>query len=247
MASEGAYWNFRSHQVIKPMMIPNRFFYDERQSRMPNLYQLRNEVNSSHFSGLRILNILNNRSYDKGSSGLIDAKYLIQQFESFYDLKEDCIKHLDIFLTKGIIEANNRLEEFSENVDQVKITSFGKYMLEELAFDFTFLDLICLDCGIFDEGLNNFLINSGNRELELYHEKKFFERINVRINKVDRFIDYLEKQEEKEHEDLGLGDNEVKFSKKMRQEFELEKRVVLKSAKSNSYKKGDNLEIPFYE
>jgi len=48
------YWIFQVHQVIKPMMIPDRVFYDEKLSRIPNLYRLRNDNNSSHFTGVRM-------------------------------------------------------------------------------------------------------------------------------------------------------------------------------------------------
>lgn len=239
-------WKLQSHQVIKPMMIPSRFFYSEVKSKMPNLFQLRNDANSSHFCGLRILNLLNTKSHDKSSAGMYDLKFLIQKFENDYNLKIDCINHLDIFLTKGIIEANNRLEEYSENVDQVKITSFGKYMLDSLAFDFTYLDLISLDCGIFDEALANFMIKSANKEVELYHEKKFFERINTRLNRVDKFIDYLKVQEDKEFQDLGFGDEEIRFSKKIRDHFEIKKKQILRSVKNKEYYDSlNNPELPF--
>jgi GTPase SAR1 family protein len=48
-------WNFQIHQVIKPVMIPNRYFYDEMLSDIPNIYQLRYNRQASHFTGLRIL------------------------------------------------------------------------------------------------------------------------------------------------------------------------------------------------
>lgn len=239
-------WKLQSHQVLKPMMIPSRFFYSEVKSKMPNLYQLRNDANSSHFCGLRILNTLNTKSHDKSSAGMYDLKFLIQKFENDYNLKIDCVNHLDMFLSKGIIEANNRLEEFSENVDQVKITSFGKYMLDTLAFDFTYLDLISLDCGNFDEALANFMIKSANREVELYYDKKFFERIHVRLNRVDKFIEYLEKQENKEFEELGFGDEEMRFAKKIREKFEIKKKQILRSAKNKEYYDSlSNPELPF--
>ena len=34
-------WTFKIHQVIKPVMIPTRYFYDESLSDIPNIYQLR--------------------------------------------------------------------------------------------------------------------------------------------------------------------------------------------------------------
>src|SRR6185312_6875169 len=186
--------------------------------------------NSSHFSGLRILVYLDNRSMDKSNSGFLDAKYLIQKFENDYDLKTDCERHLDIFLQKGIVEANNRLEEFSEFVDQIRITAFGKYLLDFLAFEFTYLDLISLDCGLYSEKLNSFFLKSAHKELELYYDMKFYDRVLSRIKRVENFIDYLEEQENKEFEELSLASSEPRFCLKLKESFSRQKERIMKSA-----------------
>ena len=54
MVSKGR-WNFLIHQVIKPVMTPSRYFYDEKLSDIPNIYQIRNNRHGSHFTALRIL------------------------------------------------------------------------------------------------------------------------------------------------------------------------------------------------
>lgn len=230
-------WRFKIHQVLKPMMIPSRFFYDEKNSNVPNVYQLRNDISSSHFTGLRILTKLHHRSYDKASSGFMDVKYLLQVFDNNYDLKSDCIKHLDIFLTRGIVESNNRLEEFNENVDQVRITSFGEYILDYLAFETTYLDLTSLDCGFFDETISNSFIRAGDKEVEYTYQRNIRERITSRLERVSKFIDYLDAQEKKEFEDLGLPDTEPTFSKKLRDRFDENRVNILRSLNNSSKSK----------
>ena len=169
-------------------------------------------MNSSHFTGLRILSLLDLRSYDKTSAGFIDARYLVQKFETDYDLKGDCENSLNLFLSKGVIESNNRLEEYSQNVDQVRITSFGKYILDYLAFSFTYLDLICLDCRLFDESVANFLIDASYNEVDFYQERKLYDRVVSRLDRVDWFISDLHKQEEREFLELNLPPTEIKFT-----------------------------------
>jgi hypothetical protein len=212
------------------MMIPNRFFYDERNSKVPNLYQLRNDTDSSHFTGLRIMNYLHNKFGDKGSSGFVDVKFLIHHFDVKYDSKDDCIAHLDLYLEKGLIEANNRLEKFSENVNQIKITAFGNYIFEFLAFNFAYVDLISLDSGLYDESLNNSFIKSASKDLKYYYERDFLSRINLRINRVRQFIDYLCNMESQEFIDLSLDPSEVNFSLKLKHSMELQITKVLHSA-----------------
>lgn len=223
-------WVFQVHQVIKPMMIPDRFFYDERSSKIPNLYQLRNDTDSSHFTGLRIMNYLHNKAGDKGSNGFIDAKYVIHNFDVKYDSKEDCIAHIDLYLEKGLIEANNRLEKFSDDVNQIKITALGSYIYEYLAYNFAYIDLISLDCGIFDESLNNLFVKSAGKELKFYYERDFMSRIKLRIERVREFISYLSKMENQEFLDLSLEASEISFSTKLKDAIEIQITKVLNSA-----------------
>ncbi len=232
--AESPYWTFQIHQVIKPMMVPDRVFYDEKLSKIPNILQLRNDVNSSHFTGLRILNLLHSRSNNRSATGFVDAKFFVQEFEERYSMKEDCENHLNIFMNKGVIEASNRLEDYGENVDQIKITAFGSYIFDYLAFNFSYLDLVCLDCGIYNEELNNYLVISANSELKFKQSNKIMDRMRLRIERTEKFIKYLEEQELDEIEAFNLDSNEIRFSSKMKVAFEIEKEKVIASAKKNN-------------
>lgn len=223
-------WVFQVHQVIKPMMIPARFFYDEMKSKIPNLYQLRNDTDSSHFTGLRILNALQNRKNDKLSNGFIDVKFFIQSFDEKYSSKEDTIKHLQLYLEKGIIESNNRLEEYSDEIDQIKITALGSYIFTYLAFNFAYLDLVCIDCALFNETLNNYLVKSASKELEFYYDRDFMSRIHLRLERVDKFVQYLTDLEIQEFFDLGLEPTEIKFTDRLKKSIIEQKKRVIKSA-----------------
>jgi hypothetical protein len=225
-------WKLQVHQVIKPMMIPERFFYNEKNSKIPNIYQLRNDTLSSHFTGLRIFHFLHNKKGDNGSGGFIDIKYLIHQFDVKFDSKNDCIKHLSLYLEKGLIEANNRLEVFTENVDQIKITALGNYLFEYLAFNFSYIDLISLDCGVFNESLHNSMIESANSELKYYYSRDFMSRIKKRVKRAEDFVDYLEEIERQEFEDLNLDETDMKFVPKLREAIEKQITYIMSSAEN---------------
>lgn len=230
--SQHQYWTFQIHQVIKPMMIPDRIFYDENLSRVPNLYRLRNDNNSSHFTGLRILNLLVQK-FTTNPSGFIDGKLFVQEFEEKYHLKDDCENHLDVFMKKGIVESSNRLESYDELIDQIKITAYGHYLFDTLAFNFAYLDLISLDCGVFNEELSNYLAKSGNTESKYKQENNIMDRMQIRIERAELFIKYLEEQEAEEFDHFNLDTTEIKFSQKIRNSFDEEKNRVIESAKKN--------------
>jgi hypothetical protein len=230
--SENKYWFFQIHQVIKPMMIPDRIFYDEKLSRIPNLYRLRNDINSSHFTGIRILNLLMQK-FTSNPTGFTDAKMFVQEFEEKYYLKEDCEKHLDVFMRTGLIESSNRLETYDEKIDQIKITAYGNYVFSTLAFNFAYLDLISLDSGVYNEELNNYLAKTANEESKLKQSNNIMDRMQVRIDRAEHFIKYLEQQEQEEFEHFNLDVHEIQFSKKIREAFDEEKTKVINSAKRN--------------
>ncbi|MEI7583163.1 hypothetical protein [Runella sp.] len=230
--AQNQHWTFQIHQVIKPMMIPDRIFYDEKLSQIPNLYRLRNDNNSSHFTGLRILNLLVQK-FTSNPSGFIDAKLFVQEFEEKYYLKKDCEMHLDVFIKKGIIESSNRLETYDDHIDQIKITAYGHYVFDTLVFNFAYLDLVSLDCGVFNEELNNYLAKSANEESKHKLNNNIMDRMQIRIERVEQFIKYLEQQEIEEFDHFNLDASEIHFAKKIRTSFDHEKNRVISSAKKN--------------
>ena len=231
--SQNPFWVFQIHQVIKPMMIPDRFFYDENLSRVPNLYRLRNDVNSSHFTGIRILNLLAQK-FSSNPTGFVDAKFFVQEFEEKYYLKDDCEKHLDVFMKKGLVESSNRLETYSDIIDQIKITAYGLYIYDHLAFNFAYIDLVCIDSGLFSEEMNNYLSKSANDESKLKQNNRTMERILLRLDRAEQYVKYIEQQEQEEFEHFNFDNTEIQFSKRLRESFDEEKKKVLTSAKRNT-------------
>jgi predicted type IV restriction endonuclease/GTPase SAR1 family protein len=230
MIAYGA-WSFQIHQVIKPVMIPNRYFYDETLSDIPNIYQLRAVRHGSHFTGLRILRKLS-KDVDPNAASYFSVASLRAYFAETFGMQDDFEQNLDVLLRHGFVESNNRLDAFSESVDSVKITSYGTYMLNELAYYFTYLDLICTDCGIFDENTSNYLTEAARVEYNHFTKGERVERVKIRLDRVDEFIKYIVREElrEKELYSLGMPESEM-FSTKASISFDQERSRVLKSAK----------------
>lgn len=233
-------WTFKIHQVIKPVMIPKRYFYDEDVSDIPNIYQLRSPRHGSHFTGLRILRKLS-KTVDITSQAYFSVAELKGYFAETFNMQDDFERNLNILLKHGFVEANNRLDCYSDAVDSIKITNYGMYMLKELSCYFTYMDLVCTDCGIFDESTSNYLTEAAKREYNLFTRGERVERVKVRLERVQKFIDYLAAEEALERESYSLGMPETEmFTYKARQNFMGESKRVLESAtkqgttKSNS-------------
>nr|WP_288355716.1 hypothetical protein [uncultured Pseudomonas sp.] len=223
-------WNFQIHQVIKPVMIPTRYFYDENLSDIPNIYQLRSNRNSSHFTALRILRKLA-KTIESSTPCYLSIAELRSYFAETFNMLEDFEKNIDVLLKHGFVESNNRLDQYSESVDSVKITNYGLYMINELAFFFAYLDLVCTDCGMYSEQASNYLTEAAKREYSLFTKGDRVSRVQVRLERVDEFIKYLKAEEEREKEFYSLGmPEEEMFTFKASDNFAPERERVLKSA-----------------
>jgi hypothetical protein len=182
-------WTFQIHQIIKPVMIPTRYFYDELLSEIPNIYQLRYNRHSSHFTGLRILSKLS-KQVDGSTASYLSVGALKNYFVETFNMLDDFARNMDILLMHGFIEADNRLDRFSDSVDSVKITGYGMYMQTQLAFLFPYLDLVCTDTGVFSESISNYLVEAAKTEYNMFIRNDRVERVKARLARVEQFINY---------------------------------------------------------
>lgn len=60
------------------------------------------------------------------------------------------------------------------------------------------------------------------------------DRMNLRIERAERFIEYLENQEKNEVAEFDLEKSEIKYSTKLREQFSIEKERILASAIRNA-------------
>lgn len=236
-ASDG-FWTFQMHQVLKPIMIPYRFFYDEGQSHVPNIFQARSAKNGSHFTALRILAVLA-ESLDGGLDGYISLNVLGATFSDRFNMDEDFRLNVDVLLRYGLIESNNRLDEYTAEVDKVRLTSYGLYTTRELYKSFSYLELVSTDTRIFDKRVSDELSVLASDEYVLWEQSfidqtRRLDRVRKRLEKASEFIAYLEQEEAKERALYGLTDVEV-FSPGIKASFAEESIRVRRSARRQKY------------
>lgn len=202
------FWTLRIHQVVRPIMTPHRFFYEESDSPIPNLYRLRSNIRGSHFTSIRILKRLSFGS-DPNNSHFVSVADLRDIFSSGYELAEDFNGGLDMLLSYSLVEANNRIDEYSDEIDSVRITQYGVYILDSLLFEFTYLDMACTDCGVYSQQAASNLAELSNQDYRLFRNHNKFERIKARISKVRCFLSYLKEQEQWEIDNLNIAEKDL--------------------------------------
>ena len=159
---------------------------------------------------------------------------LTAYFADTFNMVDDLIRNLDLLLKHGFVEANNRVDDYSEEVDQIKITNYGIYMLSELAYNFTYLDLICTDCGFYDESVHNHMIEAARKEYNHFVRHERLKRVQLRVDRVEHLLAYLKIEEQRERDaySLGMPEGEM-FTYKPMLSFESEKTNILASARKN--------------
>jgi hypothetical protein len=237
-------WVFQLHQVIKPVMIPKRYFYDESLSDIPNVFQIRYNRHGSHFTALRILRKLA-KATEGSTPAYINMAELLSYFADTFNMADDFIKNVDLLLKHGLVESNNRVDHYSADVDLLKITNYGMYMLNMLGFDFTYLDLICTDCGIFDQEVSNYLSEAARVEYGHFIKHQTLKRVETRLERVERFDTYLRNEESRERDMYSLGMPEVEmFTTRLLATFEVEKERIKRSAKQQIRRKNSRVWRP---
>lgn len=227
-----SHWKIQMHQVLKPFMVPNRFFYNEQLSRIPNVYQIRSKAHGSHFTALRILSELHN-GQDRKAPPFKPVAQLKAGFVETFGMAEDFELNMDMLLKYGLVEANNRLDIYDGRVDSIKVTPYGEFVLTDLSLAFTYLELVCVDCAISDAEKSNTIAQLSTDEYRMHVERKRLSRVELRIEKTAAFVQYLEQEEAREIELFNIHDRS-KISIHVRTTFDSERVRILSSAKRNS-------------
>jgi hypothetical protein len=203
---EGAYF-VAFHEFIKSVMLGDRRYYSESGSPIMNVFDCGSERNSSHFTGIRILRILleHRGEYTPQGQGYLDVGAIVMRFEDVFDNREDVVRTLNRLVARQLVETNTRSTENIAGASHVRITSAGWYYQRYLVSSFPYLDLV-----LQDTPLNSAALEANLRDamwsvdnLSDRDDLKI-ERMQVRFDRVNRFLEYLSYEEEKEREAFRL-------------------------------------------
>lgn len=231
-------WTWQIHQVLKPVMIPNRFFYEESQSHVPNIFQLRSKKRSSHFTAMRLLSALVTHSEMQGAA-FYSLPQLLTDLANRFHMEEDQKQALDMLLRYGLIESNNRIDEYDDTIDSIRATAYGSHIFLDLSSAFSYLDLISTDTALYEPRVCNELSKIALEEYAIWEKfnsvrEKRIERVEKRITKTIEFVDYLEREEDREAELYGLTPEE-RFVPRMKLRLQEEIEHVRRSAARQRY------------
>jgi hypothetical protein len=135
----------------------------------------------------------------------VELARLVGIFADIFDNVRDVSTTLDRLVNKQLIEVNNRSSTTVSGASHVRVTAAGWYYAQYLARTFAYLDLVLQDTPFNDEALEQQLRQSVydvNNLADREHEK--YERMQVRFNRTQRFLDYLSSEENRDFQTFDL-------------------------------------------
>jgi hypothetical protein len=197
---DGAY-NVAFHEFLKSVMLQDRAYYKEEQSPLFNIFNCTSEKNASHFTSLRLLALLleaRSESNPEGR-GYVELSRVVGFFGESFDNIRDLSATLDRLVNRQLIEVNTRSTKTVTGASHIRVTAAGWYYLTHLSRTFAYLDLVLQDTPLNDENLEHYLRQSVYDVNNLSdREREKFERMQVRFNRTQSFLDYLNEEEERE-------------------------------------------------
>ena len=236
------------HEFVKSIMLGGRNYYKEEQSPILNVFDCGVYKNSSHFTALRISQLL--LSYRSQASregqGYMEIARVLNSFEEIFDNSEDFLVTLTRLLQEQLIEANTRSSETIKGASHVRVTSAGWYYFNYLVRSFCYLDLVMQDTPINSATIAEELKKSVYEVDNMYdREEDKIRRVQTRFARVETFLDYLESEEKKERNHLQLDCVDNILSQPIvcliKQQYERERDWIKTRIKENREKYADEI------
>lgn len=248
---EGSYF-VAYHEFVKSIMLGERYYYKEAHSPIMNIFDCGSEKNSSHFTSLRILNLLVSHRGESSSEGqgYMEVSNALALFEDVFDNREDFIRSADRLIERQLIETNTRTP--LQGASHLRATSAGLYYVHSLIHSFPYLDLVLQDTPLNDEAVERslrnavFTVNNLNDK-----EEEKISRMEVRFNRVQEFLDYLGKEEIAESEQFRLNQFDSVIAKQfvptINEHFISQRKWISRRLYENRERVEEEFEIPAFE
>ena len=188
------------HEFMKTIALENKLYYNHKSSKIQNLFYPSSQ-NSDYFIKYYLLRKLDDQlSFEGTINKYIGYADLLKVFQE-YGYREDVInKEIEILLSESFIETDKLLSDISwislpEEDFSITITAKGHYYITQLINRFYYIELVLQDTPIFEKSYYDRLV-----QLFPIPEKANGKKdMNVRINIVKTFIEYLEEVEKKKN------------------------------------------------
>lgn len=195
------------HEFAKSIILGDRKYYRDSESRVLNVFDCGPEKNSSHFTSIRLLALLlaHADSTNPEGRGFVRLDDVFNAFLDTFDNEKDLTKTANRLIQKQLIQVDTRSLNTIEGASYIRISSSGWYYFKYLVRAFAYLDLVFQDTPIDDQDIIGKLKQLIIEVDEIAEKQEFMpERMGLRFDRVEIFLSYLSKQEKKEQKQFSL-------------------------------------------
>ncbi len=227
-------YNIPFHAFVRSIALGDHRYYHTDKSLIANLFKIDEDGFYSHFTKLRLLYYLKDRSsFDSiVGKGFNKVSDIYKNFKGIC-LNEELFRNIITSMLKfRLIQADNGYSITGKEVEFIKITSAGYYYIDVLLNDFSYLERLCEDTLILSKQYFDKLIIQTNSIIELY-AKNFQNKesiIKKRLDRVGVFLEYLKTEERGELEYIENENVRYYFIDRLIESFKVQTKEILKSA-----------------
>ncbi|MFH0994510.1 MAG: P-loop NTPase fold protein [Pseudomonadota bacterium] len=235
------------HEFAKSVILGDRRFYRDSASKVLNLFDCGTERNSSHFTSIRLLSLLLghvNESSPEGR-GFVNIEQVFSSFLDIFDNEHDLTRSIIHILRKQLIQLDTRSTDSIKDARYVRISSAGWYYYKFLLRSFAYLDLVFQDTPLNDPSVAAKLKNLIIEVDDIAETQEFMtERMELRYARVEIFLNYLIKEEQREYEMFSLnttsGILNQRFMHDIQKQYMTERGWIEKRVKNKAERQPDD-------
>lgn len=238
------------HEFAKSVILGDRRYYRDSQSKVLNLFDCGMDRNSSHFTSIRLLALLLEHVNESGPEGrgYVNVEQLFSSFLDIFDNEHDLTRSIIHLLRKQLIQLDTRSTDSLKDARYVRISSAGWYYYKYLVRSFAYLDLVFQDTPLNDPSIASKLKELIIEVDDIAETQEFMtERMELRYERVETFLKYLKKEEEQEYELYSLknasGIFSYKFMNHIESQYRTERAWIDKRVRDKAERQPDDMLI----
>ena len=166
------------HEALRAILFGNSMHYDPERSIFINLYDIQKADPMEHFTRLLALHhaiSVPDTAPAFGYCALSDLVRYLCQLGYSEEHARVTAKHL---FEKKCYESKDPIEEWSEAIRELKVTSLGKYHINVLSHKFQYIDAISVDTPILDDSVRQHVQDCFAIRERLTRSLQFLEYLN---------------------------------------------------------------------
>lgn len=179
------------HGFLKSVILGDRKFYSSDSSFVMNLFDVNTNYSNSHFVAIRVLKYGFDRMQTSASAGrgMVEISQLLAEAEKIGMSLQGVRDTLDRLFRFKLVDFDAG-KQTSVEASYFVVTPTGDYYLNVLTERFVYLDLVWQDTPMSDDKVADALRRLANSK-----------DVNERFERVEIFLDYLARWEEKEFQE----------------------------------------------